>query len=227
MYYICGDISKQLTSTNLIMKKKTLTTLGLIALLAGSGLQARTLGWGLTGGINVTKMNLDNNWEDMTKPESEKGWYAGVTGMASIPVVGIGIDGSIVYSQEEVQVSQDSESETAQYISLPVHLRYDFRMPLVEDWFVPYLMIGPQFNYALNDVKFAIDEGTSTEALLKKANSWRLDMGVGMILFNHLQLTYSYGIPVGPSAKLMDETAQEIVNKCKMGSHRMGLAIYF
>ena len=206
--------------------KKIILALGITSMLLGSNvMQARTLGWGLTGGMNVSKIDLDKNYEEMAKPEADKGWYAGVTGLVSIPLLGFGFDGSIVYSQEEVNLSKDGDSETAQFISIPVHLRYDFRLPAVEKAFVPYLMAGPQFNYALNDVKFAIEEESDAKTVLKKANSWRLDFGLGMILLDHVQLTYSYGIPIGPSQKI--RSAGDVENTYKSGAHRLGMSIYF
>ena len=204
--------------------KKILLALGITSMLLGSNvMQARTLGWGLTGGMNISKIDLDQNYEDMAKPEADKGWYAGITGLVSVPILGFGFDGSIVYSQDKL--SKDGDSETAQFISIPVHLRYDFRLPAVEKAFVPYLMAGPQFNYALNDVKFAIEEESDAKTVLKKANSWRLDFGLGMILLDHVQLTYSYGIPIGPSQKI--HSAGEVENTYKSGAHRLGMAIYF
>lgn len=206
--------------------KKIILALGITSMLLGSNvMQARTLGWGLTGGMNVSKIDLDKNYEEMAKPEADKGWYAGITGLVSVPLLGFGFDGSIVYSQEEVNLSKDGDSETAQFISIPVHLRYDFRLPAVEKAFVPYLMAGPQFNYALNDVKFAIEEESDAKTVLKKANSWRLDFGLGMILLDHVQLTYSYGIPIGPSQKI--HSAGDVENTYKSGAHRLGMAIYF
>ena len=186
--------------------------------------QARTFGWGVCGGMNVSKIDLDNDVEDMTKPEADKGWYAGLTTMVSLPVLGFGIDGSVVYSQEKVDLGKELDSKTARYLSIPVHIRYDINLPLVSEVFVPYTFIGPQFNYAMNDVKVAIDDETDTKAVLKKANSWRLDLGLGFILMDHVQLSYSYGIPVGSSNKITWGEAQE---SYKMGSHRVGLAVYF
>jgi len=204
--------------------KKIILALGITSMLLGCNvMQARTLGWGLTGGMNISKIDLDKNYEEMAKPEADKGWYAGITGLVSVPILGFGFDGSIVYSQDKL--SKDGDSETAQFISIPVHLRYDFRLPAVEKAFVPYLMAGPQFNYALNDVKFAIEEESDAKTVLKKANSWRLDFGLGMILLDHVQLTYSYGIPIGPSQKI--HSAGDVENTYKSGAHRLGMAIYF
>ena len=184
--------------------------------------QARTFGWGVTGGMNVSKIDLDKEFTEMAKPEADKGWYAGITAMVSVPLLGFGVDGSVVYSQEGVNLSKDADSKTAKYLSIPVHLRYDFRLPLVEEAFVPYLLLGPQFNYGINDVKFAIDD--ENEAVLKKANNWRLDMGVGFLLFDHVQLSYSYGIPMGDTNKVR---VLDAVDNYKMGAHRMGLSVYF
>lgn len=197
----------------------------LLAAIVATPTQARTLGWGITGGMNVTKLNLEEDWQNMTQPQSDKGWYAGVTGLVSVPILGFGFDGSVLYSQEEVSLSKDSEAETAYFVCLPIHLRYDFKFPLMDEIFVPYVMAGPQFNYRFNDLKFAYEEGESSRAILKRTNSWRLDFGLGFILFDRVQCTYSYGIPIGPSCKI--QKAGDVVNTYKLGAHRMGLAVYF
>lgn len=206
--------------------KKLLSTICLFVLgLTISNLSARTAGWGLTGGMNVSKIN----WKDMkeTKPEAEKGWYAGITGMFSIPLSGFGFDGAIIYSQEGIGTGIDNvDAEVAQYLSIPVHLRYDFYIQATEDVLVPFLTIGPQFNYALNEIKFEDFEGHSLGYIVKKANTWRLDMGAGVLLMDHLQLSYSYGIPLGEAIQVDEEKGTTSFNY-KLGTHRVGLVYYF
>ncbi|MCR5360713.1 MAG: porin family protein [Bacteroidales bacterium] len=205
--------------------KKLLFVIGMAGLFLCEVIQARTLGWGVTGGMNVSKIKLDEDISGMAKPESDKGWYAGVMGMVSVPILGFGFDGALIYSREEVTLSKDCESKPVHFVSIPVHLRYDFRVPVMEEAFVPYAFIGPQFNYAMNDVKFVVDESNDVKDVLKRAESWRLDFGVGFILLDYVQFSYSYGIPIGPGCEV--KSAGEVVNTYKMGSHRLGMSVFF
>lgn len=210
------------------MKKIILSMCLLAAAMMGTTASAKTFGWGVTAGMNVSKID----WDDLegTKPEADNGWYLGVTGMVSLPIVGFGVDGSIVYSQEAVDPGvKGVDSEMANYISVPVHLRYDFNLPAVNKVVVPFVMAGPQFNFAISDIDFEQEiGGLKTKEVMEKANNWRLDLGVGAILLNHLQVTYSYGIPMGQTeAKIKTGTAIEAVQKYKLGAHRVGVAYYF
>lgn len=206
------------------MKQIILTLLTLFA-IGTTPVKAQIARWGITGGMNVSKID----WKDLegTKPEAEKGWYAGITGKLTIPVVGIGVDGGLIYSQENVNPGiTNYKSDLAHFISIPLHLRYDLEIWGVEDIVIPFAMIGPQFNFAMNDLKFKELEGHSAEYIINKVNSWRLDMGLGCILFNHLQIHYSYGIPMGDAIQMDEEQGTASFNY-KLGTHRLGAVYYF
>lgn len=212
------------------MKRAILALIALFSLLTIPA-SAQIARWGITGGMNVSKINWKNvDWGNLEKevnPQSEKGWYAGITGKIAIPVVGIGIDGGLVYSQEGVDSGiENYKSELAHSICIPLHLRYDLEIWGVEDIVIPFAMIGPQFNFAMNDLKFKELEGHSAEYIINKVNSWRLDMGLGCILFNHLQIHYSYGIPMGDAIQMDEEQGTASFNY-KLGTHRLGAVYYF
>lgn len=193
-------------------------------ILSATTAKARTAGFGVTAGMNISKIDWSNIKQ--ADPEPEKGWYAGVTGMFSVPLLGFGFDGGIVYSQEGVNLGMsDLDTEIAHFVSIPVHLRYDFKFYPIDDIFVPYLYAGPQFNFALNNLDFGDVLNQSLEATLKKSNNWRLDFGLGCILFDRVQLSYSYGIPMGDRVDV--NLGETFVDKYKMGAHRMGVAYYF
>jgi len=211
--------------------KRTVFAILAMLLLVATDVTAQVAQWGITGGMNVSKINWkDVDWSNVqqeVKPQTEKGWYVGITGKATIPVVGLGIDGGLLYSQEGVDPGiEDCKAELAHFISIPIHLRYDLAIWGVEEIVVPFAMIGPQFNYAMNDIKFKDFEGQGVDGIVKKANSWRLDLGLGCILFEHLQLHYSYGIPLGEAIQVDEENHSAEINY-KLGTHRLGLVYYF
>jgi len=206
------------------MKRFVLSTLFLLAIGATTA-SAQIARWGITAGMNVSKIHWEN--VENVKPESENGWYTGITGKVTIPVIGIGVDGALVYSQEGVNAGfEGCKTDIAHFLSVPMHLRYDLEIWGLEEIVIPFGMIGPQFNYAMNDLEFESFEGHSVEHIIKKANTWRLDLGFGAILFEHLQVSYSYGIPLGEAIKFDDKSQSAEVNY-NLGTHRLGLVYYF
>lgn len=204
--------------------KKLVSLLSIIALfVVSTPVYARIAGFGITAGMNISKVDWRNI--EAASPEPEKGWYAGVSGMFSIPVLGFGFDGGLIYSQERVNLDKGTKSAIAHYVSIPVHLRHDFRFILLEDVFVPYIYAGPQFNYSMNDLKFEDFEGASVEAILKQSNAWRLDIGLGCLLFDRLQCSYSYGIPMGEKVDV--NLGDAVLGNYRSGAHRIGLTYYF
>lgn len=213
------------------MKKIILSMCLAAVALMGTTASAKTFGWGITGGLNVPKIdweNAESQLKDKSTYDADNGWYAGVTAMVSVPILGFGLDGAVLYSQEKIS------DENVQTISIPVHLRYDFNLPAVNKVIVPFVMAGPQFNYGLNDITLeGMTVGSIKEELkIDKANSWKLDLGVGVILLNHLQVSYGYGIPMGDTGKLKAGVesaglAIDAAKNYKMATHRIGVAYYF
>ncbi|MBQ0056592.1 MAG: porin family protein [Bacteroidales bacterium] len=210
--------------------KKIILSLCLAAVaFMGTTASAKTFGWGVTAGMNISKIDWDHAGD--TKADPENGWFAGVTAMVSLPVVGLGVDGALVYSQEKVPFAEGTE--TLKQMSIPVHLRYDFKLPAVSNVLTPYVLAGPQFNYGLNDVKKTFEEVGLKESLkLDNSSNWKLDLGVGAILFDHLQVSYTYAIPMGDTGKLKAQeevlgNVETISNNYKLGTHRIGVAYYF
>lgn len=210
--------------------KKILSCLALlIAFTLATPLSARSFGFGVTGGMNVSKVDW-KHLED-TKAESENGWFAGITFLFSSPI-GIGLDAAVLYSQENVNLGLDTkmDSEIAKFISVPLHLRWDFKFPVISHAVVPFVMAGPQFNFALDDMKFDT-KGTSLSTIADefysaKTNNWRLDLGAGVLLFDRLQVSYLFGIPMDETSG-KDITIGDIEDNYKLGVHRVGLTYFF
>ncbi|MDO4497861.1 MAG: outer membrane beta-barrel protein [Bacteroidales bacterium] len=199
----------------------------LLLMLGTLQLSARTSGFGVTAGMNIAKLN----WKhlDRLEPQPEKGWYLGITGMVKLPLMGFGLDASVLYQMEQLDSGLGeipAQTDMAHSFTVPIHVRYDFEIIGLEEIIVPYAFIGPQMVYALNDLKFSdiIEEGS--DVIVRKENSWRIDMGVGVILLDHLQLHYSYAAPMGRSMRCYDEEG-EFLGKCKARTHKLSLTYFF
>ncbi|MBO7378254.1 MAG: outer membrane beta-barrel protein [Bacteroidales bacterium] len=215
--------------------KKLFAIFAAAALLAAPA-QAKIFGFGFAAGMNITKPSADH-----VELDPEGGWYAGLKLKATAPVVGLGVDAALLYSLEKVTVND--QTDNMNYVSIPVNLRYDLQLPLISKIAVPFVAIGPQFNYAMNDLDLKaakISDPTDQSQLetsgnaLKKAfdtdnAQWKLNMGLGAVLINHLEVSYTYGLPLGKSFK---ENFSEYgipgkYDNLKTGTHRIGVAWYF
>lgn len=208
------------------MKKLICSIFLLAAALVVTPVSAKTFGWGVAAGMNISKAD-GGEW----KTDAENGWYAGLTAKVTIPILGFGLEASALYSQESVSVATVNGNLTAagsdeiQYLSVPIHLRYDFQLPVVSKVAVPYLFAGPQFNYALNDLKLDGDFEAYTEKFDTENASWKFDLGLGALLINHLQVSYTYSFPISNSFEASDLLG--IKDDLKLSTHRIGVAWLF
>ena len=198
--------------------KRIIPLLLLFCVLSVMPARAKVLRFGLSGGINVTKPSGDH-W----KADNENGWYAGVKTKISMPVVGLGLDLGVTYSMEKVSITDPDNGLEAKdkiyYVSVPLNLRYDLSLPAIGYILTPYIALGPQLNYACNDFKTDWENDSfSTKRML-----WRFNLGAGAMLFNHLEVGYRYGIPLGNTIEWKDMEKSNL----ESGIHQIGLTYYF
>lgn len=207
--------------------KKIFCTILAIAALATAQVQASVFNWGVTGGMNITEADVDNaaNTFHGWTPDSETGWYAGLQFRIVVPIVGVGVDFGAVFTQETLTLP-DNNKEDIGYLSVPVHLRYELKLPLINDALTPYVFTGPQASYNIQQIDDKVAETFKTEDLV-----WHWDLGAGVILFDHLQVSYHYGFPLTNTgeylAPTIGTTSNQIESDWKLGTHHLGLTLYF
>lgn len=223
------------------MKKLFLSLLVLMTLCTTA--VANPFDFGVIAGMNISKGETSSNvnykgWS----PDTENGWFAGVQLKVSLPIVGLGIDASLVYSQETLSVpvalhSYDgmgdgdytgqvkTETSKMKYLGVPLHLRYDLNIPGANWIAVPFIFTGPQANLAVSKLDQKYRE---VQKLNSKDLIWRYDLGGGIILLKHLQAAYSYSFPLSKSyeGKFSDKKDQ-LDEDYKQGVHRISLTYFF
>lgn len=207
--------------------KKIFAILAAAALVAVPA-QAKIFGFGVAAGMNITQPISDG-----FDPDPAGGWYGGVKLKITAPVLGLGVDGSLLYSQETITLND--QDEKVAYISVPVDLRYELKLPIVNKVAVPFVAVGPQFNYNVKDLDFKMSDlklsDDTKDAFSAKNASWRLNFGIGAVLINHLEVSYTYGLPLGKTFKEnFKDYGGDLIGKTdnlKTGVHRVGLAWYF
>lgn len=148
---------------------------------------------GLRAGVTVNKLSLDR---DLVSSDNRVGYTGGLLVDLNIPVVGLGIEASAMYTYRNNRLSSENQTYKRHYIDIPVYARYRLTLPKVERYFAPYVFTGPDFSILFNDNAPVTINNSRTYT------SW--DVGGGADLFNHLRLSVSYGIGITRALEIID-----------------------
>ncbi len=155
--------------------------------------------FGLKGGLDVTNMSLNNEVFDAS---NRTGFFIGPMVKVTIPVVGLSFDAAALYDQKEAKVAIDDQSEDysttmkQKSINIPVNVRYGFGLSSLANVFV---FAGPQWGINVGDKNFKWDNTSSYS--LKKSN-FSVNVGAGVTLMSHLQVSANYNIACGKTADM-------------------------
>ena len=174
------------------------------------------INFGLKGGLNLTSVSVDNS--DAEKNVSNKsGFFIGPTAKFTLPVVGLGVDASILYDQREAKIKGTDEKIKQQSIQIPINARYAFGLGDLASIFI---FAGPQFGFNVGDKEKKLNVGDWS---LKTA-SISGNVGLGAMLINHLQVNINYNFALSKSAEI--EVANQTY-KVKNNAWQIALAYYF
>ena len=145
------------------------------------------LQFGVEAGMNLTKLNFSDNLSTMANSDNMAGWYLGPKVNVTIPVVGLGLDAALVYSQKKIDVNGDLN--TFRSFEVPVNVRYTLGMSSIA---AIYLATGPQFGFNIGNS--TLYEATASFKKEHMCVSW--NVGGGVKLAGHLEigLLYNFGI---------------------------------
>ena len=179
------------------MKKFFFAFVAAFALLFAATPAQAQLKWGLKGGLNLTNPSLD--WEGGSL-KSKAGWFIGPMAEFTIPVVGLGVDGAIMYSQADskLEIAEEGSATVKQkYIDIPINLKYSIGLGSVAAVFVA---AGPQFSFNISGDSFmdACEKviGASSDDFRYDADNetfqTSLNVGLGVKLLSKLQIYGGY-----------------------------------
>ena len=152
-----------------------------IACVAIAAPASAQFSFGIKAGLNVDDMKFNNDiLTDIY--DNHVGWNVGVMAEFSLPILGLGVDASLLYANRNVDFAEKNLS----YIDLPINLKWKINIPAVAKVVKPYIATGPSFSFLAN--KDAIVEAWESQAVDVDWN-----VGIGVELFSHLQIGASYG----------------------------------
>lgn len=200
--------------------KKILTLVVLLATITVAA-QAQVK-FGVKGGLNLTSMKLDKSAVDKS---NQAGFFIGPTVNFTLPVVGLGIDASALYDQRSAKVLDETLKQ--QSIQIPINVRYGFGLGNTAS---VYIFAGPQFGFAIGD---------KVTELANDAADWRLkdsnlsaNVGLGLMLLNHLQISANYNIALGTTGEVDVNNAvntawNTAIGKAKANAWQLSVAYFF
>ena len=146
--------------------------------------------FGVKGGLNLSKASFSNVSENFKK-DNFTGFFIGPMAEFNIPIVGLGVDASLLFAQRGIKVSEGNDDITVKQngIDIPVNLKYTIGLGSLAGI---YLAAGPDFYFDF-EKKSGID---------KKKAEVGINVGAGLKLLNHLQVGANYNIPLGNTADI-------------------------
>ena len=164
------------------MKKVFSILMVAVALMVAAPAQAQLIKFGVKGGMNFSKLDTDvKSWYDAK--ESSTGFFIGPMAEITLPILGLGVDGALMYSQ------RGSGEVKQQGIEVPVNLKWSFGLGSMLG---AYLAAGPDFFFNFKDVD-------GDEDLIKEKSQVSINLGAGLKLLRKLQIGLTYQIPINKS----------------------------
>ena len=172
------------------MKKVLLIGLLMLSVLPAAA-QVRL---GVRGGITLNELRFDR---DVIDSDNRAGYCGGLLVDLNIPVVGLGVEASVMYTHRDNRLSDGNVVFKRNYIDIPVMARYRLDIPKVKHVFAPMVVTGPTFAVMFSD------DAPKEYKSRKTYVSW--DVGAGADLFNHLRITASYGLGISRAMSYIDK----------------------
>lgn len=170
---------------------KKVTGLVLIILMAFIAVPAKSqLKFGVKGGVNISSVHLNS---DILKADNVTGFQIGPMLETTIPLIGVGLDAAILYSQKGMDVKSETGISTnvkTDYIDIPVNLKWKFGLPILK----AYLAAGPYVGFRVGGDKFWDIPGSVIGQMKAKNFGAGFNFGAGVELIRHLQVGVNYGL---------------------------------
>lgn len=164
---------------------------------------------GVKGGLNLSNADF-SGLKSNFKTENMAGFFVGPMVDVTIPIVGLGLDGALLYSEKGTKFTNTTTNQDLtnkqKTIEVPVNLKYTIGLGNTAGIF---LAAGPNFSFDINSDNLTSDltelasqtiSGTMPTIDRKNAEV-SVNIGGGVKLLNHLQIGLNYSLPLTDSAK--------------------------
>lgn len=196
--------------------KKVFVFIFALCLIAAVPASAQ-LKFGIKAGTNLTEKPSKFNGD----VDGCTGFFVGPMAKFTLPIVGLGIEADILYSHSGSEL--DGTKVKKNSIEIPVYLRYDLALPAVSKIIVPFVAVGPQFGYSIGNT----EETINLSRYEYKKSQFSLNLGLGAILFGHLQAHVNYNMALGNTSELKSLNGSSDAIKSKTDIWQISVAYLF
>jgi len=197
-----------------------------LAVMLTTTLSASALGpkLGLTGGYNLswTKVN-SAAFSNLVNGGSGAGWFIGPKVDLDL-ILGLHLDGALVYNQRKFSVSQDGKadfSQTYSSLDIPVNAKYRFTISGIG----VYASTGPQFSFSMGSKNISVSNWEIQDGetpLFKRSNlSTTWNFGAGVVLAKNFELGLGYNVAVGKSGETFLNKVGVAVGETSLPDYRL------
>ncbi|MCC8185930.1 MAG: porin family protein [Bacteroides sp.] len=177
--------------------KKIIGILFVVTCLTAT-VQAQRVQWGAKAGWNLSNPSFSDDDAQAYKTGKKVGYYIGPTVDISLPLGGLGVDASVLFSQRNVRGGEwSTKIKTLKQtgIEIPINLKYNFDVNEYVDIFV---FSGPNLY-----LDFASDNKKKTymHVFEKKSPQLGLNIGAGVKVIDHVLFSFNSVLPFSKTAE--------------------------
>lgn len=195
------------------MKSRKLWMTGLLAILMMGGTVSAQVRFGIRGEVGINQPSFTR---DLYSVENMNDFKVGPTLEFMLPVVDFGIEGSVLYSNEKMNVKTVSEQRiktivediSSHSIDVPVNLKY--KIGLISPVKV-FLAAGPYANFRLAGDDFEY------EAFMDKVEAKKfqagINLGAGLELINRVAVGFNYRMKLTDDYAVNEPALEDIFNQ--------------
>ncbi len=158
------------------------TVLIIISFFCFAIFPAHAIKWGLKAGVNLSEASF--NWNALN-PDNFTGFQAGPIIEFNLPIIGLGMDAALLYSQQGFKV--DGNTEKFATLDIPLNLKY--KLGLLGAIGI-YGSAGPYASFRVSGDNFSVAD--IPDQFKQKTFGAGLNFGFGVELLKHLQIGANY-----------------------------------
>lgn len=204
------------------MKKLKVFFLALVAVCTALPASAQ-FKFGVEAGLNASKINADH-----FDAKNRTGWFIGPKAQFTVPVVGLGVDAALLYSQKYMEINAEDNAlqdatftKNMPYLEIPINLKYNLGFSSLIGI---YLATGPQYSWYLGGKSLTWD-GVKYGSLETSSFSWNVGLGINAL--SHLQVGVTYNIALGQTGEVTGIVDAAKTAKLKNNTWQVRLAYMF
>ena len=189
------------------MRRITQIAIIVVLIITATSTAQSQVRFGVKGGITLNKLKWD---KEVVNKDNRAGFTAGLMMEIGLPVVGLGIDASVLYAHREDDMYFEDVKLKRDYLDIPLNVKYKVQIPVLCKIITPFVTTGPDFALMLGDT----DKG---DFKTRKWNtSW--NVGFGVELFRKLHGHANYGIGITKAFKYIgkDVNSEPVQGKDKL-----------